>query len=127
MTAKELLMLDMKGSQALEPFIFHESLQALLESPEFNLDTYEYRNDEMLQGPEPIRCLPFGYDYPARQFLLATVKMEEASYEGNNQLIRKWMQQLKLYSPEERKRTGEERIIMFVGDQLTADRMRVLQ
>ena len=126
-TSQELLLMEMKALQKLEPYLFYEILQALLESPEFNLPRYEFRDDQVLTRPEPLQALPFGYDYPARQFLLATVKMEEASYKGNNQLIREWMQQMKMYSLKERKKTASERVIMFVGDQLTTDRMHSLQ
>ena len=78
-TAQDLVLMEMKALKKLEPYLFHEILQALLDLPKFNLPTYEFRNDEVLKTPNPIQALPFGYDYPAWQFLLATVKMEEAS------------------------------------------------
>ena len=58
--------------------------------------------------------------------ILGTVKIEEASYEGNNRLIREWLQQLSLSSPEEKMRTALERVVFFVGDQLTVERLRKL-
>lgn len=58
--------------------------------------------------------------------MLGTVHIEEASYEGNNQLIMEWFKQLNLHTEDERKRTGLEHVIVWVGDQLTVERLRGL-
>ncbi len=52
--------------------------------------------------------------------------MEEASYDGNDRVMHEWLRQLKLDTLDEQKRTGSERIIPWVGDQLTASRLRGL-
>ena len=55
------------------------------------------------------------------------MKIEEASYEGNNQLIHEWIRQLGLQSVEDRMKTSEKRIIFFIGDRLTVSWFSGLQ
>jgi hypothetical protein len=59
--------------------------------------------------------------------MLNTAHIEEASYEGNDRVLKKWWRQLKLDSPDKQKQTGEEKVIVWVGDQLTVSRLRGLQ
>ncbi|OAX34538.1 hypothetical protein K503DRAFT_676428, partial [Rhizopogon vinicolor AM-OR11-026] len=77
-------------------------------------------------SPSPINLLPVGPEYVTQQFMLGTVHIEEASYEGNDQLIREWLRQLNLDSLQEQQKTGLFRVIGWVGDQLTAERLRGL-
>jgi hypothetical protein len=60
------------------------------------------------------------------QYLLGSVDIPEAAYEDNARLIIEWLRQLKLDDPELQKKIGLERIMAWVGDQLTVDRLRNL-
>jgi hypothetical protein len=59
--------------------------------------------------------------------MLNTVHIEEASYEGNDCVLSEWWHQLKLDTLDKQKQTGEEKMIVWVGDQLTVSRLRGLQ
>lgn len=53
--------------------------------------------------------------------------MDESSYDGTDQLCNTiWPTQMGYGSAEEQRKTGNERIVVWVGDQLTVDRMRGL-
>jgi hypothetical protein len=58
---------------------------------------------------------------------LNTVHIEEASYEGNDRVLGEWWRQLQLDTADKQKQTGEEKVIVWVGDQLTVSRLRGLQ
>ncbi|KAJ7619938.1 hypothetical protein DFH06DRAFT_69197 [Mycena polygramma] len=108
------------------PHLIHLILQYLFNAPEFEFSTYTRRDDALLQPPPLIRQLPFGKDHVALQYLLGTVNIPEASYEDNSNLIREWLHQLGLDSPEQQKKIGLEQVMAWVGDQLTVDRLRNL-
>ncbi|KAI0670268.1 hypothetical protein C8Q78DRAFT_1090586 [Trametes maxima] len=102
-------------------------LQLLLGTPAFDLGSYEFRDSLLLKpAPRPGQ-LHVGAEMCIRQYILDTVHIEEASYDGNSRVLCEWLRQLKLNTPEEQRRTGEERVLPWVGDQLTASRLRGLQ
>ncbi|KAJ6494521.1 hypothetical protein C8R45DRAFT_1135396 [Mycena sanguinolenta] len=108
------------------PHIIHLILRYLLDAPDFNSATYTGRDHQLLQPPSPIRQLPVGKEHITLQYLLGTVNMPEASYEDNSNLVREWLRQLGLDSPEQQKKLGLEQVMTWVGDQLTVDRLRNL-
>jgi hypothetical protein len=101
-------------------------LRILLDAPRFDFSTYEHWGSPLLLPPIPIHQLPSGKDHITLQFLLGTVNIPEASYEDNSRLIKEWLSQIKLNSPEMQQKLGLERLIVWVGDQLTVDRLRNL-
>ena len=118
-------ILDLVGTSYLRVHSHakYHVLRFLLESPLFNFSTYEHKHDELLKPPPPVRQLPSGPDHITLQFLLGTVNIPEASYEDNGQLIKEWLHQLGLDTPEMQKELGQEKLIAWVGDQLTIDRL----
>jgi hypothetical protein len=104
----------------------YQVLRILLDAPAFDFSTYEYRGSPHLQPPAPIHQLPCGKEHITLQFLLGTVNIPEASYEDNSCLIKEWLSQLKLDSPEMQQHLGLKKLIVWVGDQLTVDRLRNL-
>ncbi|EGO26773.1 hypothetical protein SERLADRAFT_407431 [Serpula lacrymans var. lacrymans S7.9] len=80
----------------------------------------------MFNPSAPVQRLPSGQQYITKQYMLGTVHIEEASYEGNEMLLGKWLSQLRLDSLDKQKKTGLERVIPWVGDQLTVERLRGL-
>ncbi|KAI0708348.1 hypothetical protein C8Q76DRAFT_814709 [Earliella scabrosa] len=106
-------------------FAKHRILRFLLESPEFT--QYAHRSDPVLAAPPPTDLLPCGPSCVVKQHILETVEVDESSYEGTDQLCNViWPQQMGYGSEEERRKTGNERILVWVGDQLTVERMRGL-
>lgn len=55
--------------------------------------------------------------------MLDTVHIEEASYEGNERVLAEWFCQLNINSLKKRKELGLDRILVWVGDQLTVSRL----
>ncbi|EGN96551.1 hypothetical protein SERLA73DRAFT_58410, partial [Serpula lacrymans var. lacrymans S7.3] len=110
----------------LTPLNTFRVLRYLIECPEFNFATYSHRDDLVFTPPLPIQQFPSGQAYVTQQYMLGTVHIEEASYEGNDKLLTEWFKQLGLHSDEEQCRTGMECVIPWVGDQLTIERLRGL-
>ncbi|KAJ7670870.1 hypothetical protein DFH06DRAFT_1370098 [Mycena polygramma] len=100
-------------------------LKTLFDSPEFDFESYSQNDHPILQRPA-VHDLPCGPEHVVLQYLLGTVNIPEASYEDNSRLIIEWLKQLKLGGKQLQKKIGLERVIAWVGDQLTVDRLRNL-
>ena len=125
-TIHDIFQLETKSAAARHARNIHRVLQYLVNSPEFNFRTYPYKDHNIFSPSAPVEKLPHGPQSITEQHILRTVHIEEASYEGNDQLIMEWFKQLNLHTENERKRTGLERVIIWVGDQLTVERLRGL-
>ncbi|KAF9058775.1 hypothetical protein BDP27DRAFT_1168025, partial [Rhodocollybia butyracea] len=101
-------------------------LRVLLDSPEFDLKHYKHRASPTLKSPPSIRQLPSGKEHITLQYLLGSVPIPEASYADNERLITEFLRQLKMDGADEREKTALRRIIFWIGDQLTVDRLRGL-
>ena len=101
-------------------------LQYLMDSTEFDFATCTNRDHPIFSSPEPVHQLPVGKQYVTRQFMLGTEHLEEASYEGNANVIAAVLHQIKLDTEEEMRKTSIDRVIPWVGDQLTAAHLRGL-
>ena len=122
-TAVDLISMENSATRTRRPFLVYEVLQVLLLSAEFDIKQYKHRESVFLNAPQPLQQLPYGPRHSALQYILGTVKIEEASYEGNNTLLREWMQQLNLDSAEEKMKTVQECILYFGSDLLTVERL----
>ncbi|KAH9892908.1 hypothetical protein C8Q73DRAFT_746651 [Cubamyces lactineus] len=76
---------------------------------------YAHSDHPTLAPPAPVNPLPHG-----------TVHIDEASYDGTNNLIKEWMRQLYIDEQDERMRTGTEHVLFWIGDQLTDNHLRGL-
>ncbi|KAK7015543.1 hypothetical protein VNI00_019077 [Paramarasmius palmivorus] len=113
-----------------QPFIDthaeHIILEYLLQNPDFDLDSYEWKGDRVLTAPPPVRQLPTGTEHITEQYLLGTVPQSEASYEDHIKLIPEWLSQLELNSDDTRRDIADNCLLFFIGDQLTVSRLRGL-
>ncbi|KAI0349259.1 hypothetical protein OH77DRAFT_1525815 [Trametes cingulata] len=125
-TLADIAALEVAAAPRIHAHIVHIVLQTLLDCPEFDLPTYSHRAHSALAAPPPVSCLPTGPEGITKQYVLGTVHIDEASYDGTDDLIKEWMHQLKLDGADQRTRTGLERVLVWVGDQLTVDRLRGL-
>ncbi|KAJ7812306.1 hypothetical protein B0H14DRAFT_3090506 [Mycena olivaceomarginata] len=100
-------------------------LKFLIDSPEFNFESYSHHDSSVFAWPA-VRELLCGPDHTVLQYLLGTVNIPEASYEDNSRLIIEWLRQLKLGGIESQKKIGLDQVMVWVGDQLTVDRLRNL-
>lgn len=126
LTIHDIFRLETKSAAAQHARDIHQVLQYLVNSPDFDLRTYQHKDHDIFSPPPPVEKLPHGPPSITEQHMLGTVHIEEASYEGNDQLIMEWFKQLNLHNEDEKKRTGLERVIVWVGDQLTVERLRGL-
>ncbi|KAH7917913.1 hypothetical protein BV22DRAFT_1076546 [Leucogyrophana mollusca] len=110
-------------SRIKKQHIFHV-LRILLDSPEFA--DYSHSDNELFKPPPPVDQLPCGPDNIVKQYMLGTTDIEEASYEGNDKVMAELFRQMALNSEEEMKKTGAERVIPWIGDQMTVERLRGL-
>ncbi|KAJ7222322.1 hypothetical protein GGX14DRAFT_326506, partial [Mycena pura] len=101
-------------------------LNILLQAPEFDLESHPKHDHPLFQRPASVLELLCGLDHITLQFLLGTVDIPEAAYEDNSRLITEWLRQLKLDGKELQKKIGLERVMAWIGDQLTVDRLRNL-
>ncbi|KAJ7122658.1 hypothetical protein C8R43DRAFT_899695 [Mycena crocata] len=99
-------------------------LRLLLDSPDFK--GWRGHGAAALDAPLAVHKLPTGLQNAIRGLILGTVPFEEASYDGTIRCIHEWLRQLLLNTEEEQKRTVIERIIAWLGDQLTIERLRGL-
>lgn len=125
-TYKDIIKLEHEASPRLKACAVHQILMYLTTAPDFSFETYAgnkhslfntLTNKELLIGLEHVTC----------QFMLNTVHIEEASYEGNDCVLSKWWHQLNLDTIDKQKQTGEDKVIVWVGDQLTVSRLQGLQ
>lgn len=125
-TGLEIFMLEQKAAPRLRKREVDHVLRSLLNAAPFDLATYHGKGHDALKSPRATHQLPSGMDHRTVQYMLNTKHMEEASYEGTRKIIDEWMKQLGLDCPDEIRRTGLERVIVWVGDQLTISRLRGL-
>ncbi|KAJ6582640.1 hypothetical protein DFH09DRAFT_1439496 [Mycena vulgaris] len=104
------------------------SLSHRIHSPEFEFEFESHPKPDhpLFQLPAAVRELLCGPDHITLQFLLGTVDIPEVAYEDNSRLINELLQQLKLDSKALQKKIGLDRIMAWVGDQLTVDQLRNL-
>ncbi|KAK7041184.1 hypothetical protein R3P38DRAFT_3453432 [Favolaschia claudopus] len=126
MTGAELWKLMGDSEKQLRPFYIHTLLDFLLNSAEFDLENYPFADHQLLMPLERLNGLPTGKDAKWIQRLLGSVNQPEASYSDHEQLITEWLKQLRLMDSAITKDIGLNRVLFFLGDQLTVSRIRGL-
>jgi len=124
----ELEIFDLANSTypTIQQHMTYHILCFLLDSPEFDLKTYQHKKDDRLKAPAPVDQLPCGPEHTTLQYLLGTVGIAEVSYEDNSRLINEWFNQLGWDTIAKCIKVSVEKIVAWVGDQLTMDRLRSL-
>lgn len=126
LTELDIMDLANESFPKIQDAMAYQVLRMLLESEEFNFDTYSGRKSDLLKPPPPIDQLPTGPEHKTFQYLLGSVGMPEASYEDNSRLVDEWFNQLGIKSVEEKRELSTRKVVAWVGDQLTVDRLRGL-
>jgi hypothetical protein len=108
----------------IEAFNVHHVLQLLLNSPDF-ID-YIHRKDPLFASPDAVHQLLGGLENAIKMFILRTSTYEEASYEGTLNVMADSFKQLLLDTKDEQEHTALHRVIAWIGDQLTIERLRGL-
>lgn len=79
-----------------------------------------------LQQPSGIHTLPHGKEHRTEQTMLKTVNIDETSHGGNDQVILNALSQLD-FTPLESRKELTERIVGWVGDEMTVHRCKGIQ
>lgn len=119
-----VLNLEAAAAPRLELRAVSVILDVLLSSPAFDLPSYTFRDDPLLQPPPRPGQLSVEKEGNTKQFMLGTQHQEEASYDGNMLVMQEWLSQLGVNDSRTRKRFALDVIAVWVGDQLTASRLR---
>lgn len=125
-TAKDIVKATIPAAARVMSRMRYWILQFLLDSPDFDLEKYDNRNDARLKPPPPVHELPTGRKNQIIQQMLPTRHINQSTYEGNDQVMGQTWRDLGLNSVEEMRKTGLERVIVWAGDQLTVSRLRGL-
>jgi hypothetical protein len=126
-TYKEILKLEQAAAPRLRERAIHCVLSFLIDSPDFDLASYAHKDNPVFEGPAPCEQLPFGHEHRTVQYMLNTIHMEEASYDGNDRVLSEWWRQLDFASLERQKELADNHLLVWVGDWLTVARLRGLQ
>ncbi|KAF7985445.1 hypothetical protein HWV62_5185 [Athelia sp. TMB] len=123
LTEYDVFQLSVESFPILQEHSAYHILRILLECPDFDLKSYKGRKDPSLSPPPPVDQLPSGPDHKTIQYLLGTVNIPEASYEDHDRLMEEWYRQLGWGSMDERMKIGLKKVVAWVGDQLTVNRL----
>lgn len=124
---RAVLTINSNTNPRMKSRFIHWILRFLLEAPEFEVNDYKYRDDEILNPPSAVNQLQWGATHRTIQYMLPTAHIDESTYEGNDEIIAEVLKCLGFGSADEQKKIGLERVIVWVGDQLTVSRLRGLQ
>ena len=126
-TLVDILKLEMDASYRHRSRAISHVLTILKDTPAFDFQSYEGKDHRVFAGAIPVRILPSGREYATCQYMLNTVHIEEASYDGNDRVLQELWRQLGITNPEAKKALSTLFVTPWVGDQLTASRIWGLQ
>lgn len=124
LNATDIHMMEQEAAPRLRQQAISTVLSFLTDAPAFAFSTYEHREDSTFATPIPVFQLPIGAEHATRQYMLKTMKIDEASLQGNEDVMNEVFRQLGIISPEEKRIFAEESVLVWVGDQLTVVRIR---
>jgi len=73
----DIVKLSIQSYPRIKKFMVYHVLRFLLDSPEFQLQTYAHRDSPLLQPPTPVHALPHGPKHVTRQLGLTSGTVEE--------------------------------------------------
>ncbi|KAJ7262056.1 hypothetical protein C8J57DRAFT_1719626 [Mycena rebaudengoi] len=120
----DVLYGDPAADARMEAQNTHFVLRLLLDSPEFA--DYPGHGTAALDPPPPVHKLQTGPENATHDFILGTESFEVASYDGVVRAMHQFFRQLHLDTEDEQRKTALERVIPWLGDQLTVERLRGL-
>jgi hypothetical protein len=123
----DIFMLAAGAGPRIDSHAISVVLQYLVESPDFDFQTYKFKEEPMFSFRPSGHQLPIRKQYISCQYVLKTAHIEEVSYEGNARVLAEWWQQPGRDTLSGQKEMGERQIIVWAGDQLTVARLRGLQ
>ena len=126
-TPEEIFDIDHAAYPRIHRQAIYQVLHVVLNSPEFQLQTYQHRDSPLLLPPPPIIALPCGRDHITLQYIIGSINIPEASYADNERVLNEILSMLDLKeSPEGECHLASDKLIAWLGDQLMIDRLRGL-
>ena len=126
-TFLDIFKLSIQSYSRVKKFIVYHVLRFLLDSPEFQFQTYAHQDSPLLQPPTPVHALPHGPEHVTLQYLLGSINIPEVSYADNERVVEELLRQLGLASgTAEEQKLALKKILAWIGDQMTVDRLRGL-
>ena len=119
----DILKLENEAAPRLKERAIYHVLKILIDSSDFDFDTYYYKDDPLFDRPKSSQQLPTGREHATCQYMLDTVHIEEASYEGNSKVLHEWFRQLRIDTLDKKKHLALDHSIVWVGDKLTVCRL----
>ncbi|EMD41249.1 hypothetical protein CERSUDRAFT_42934 [Gelatoporia subvermispora B] len=126
-TLQEIVELEQVSAPYLKTWAIFYMLNALRNAPDFQFEDYMHKDSDVFNAPSPVMQLSTGPESATCQYVLDTMHIDEASYEGNDRVFKDIWHQLGLDTPEKQQHLGHDCVIPWVGDQLTVSRIRGLQ
>lgn len=127
LTAREIFELELRAAPRLHEDALHFVLAFLKDAPQFHYSTWNHCGDPVFAQPPPVFPLPTGAEHATPQYMFNTMHIEEASVQGNEEVIQEIMKQLGITSAEQQRKFAQENVLVWVGDQLTVVRIRSIK
>lgn len=117
--------LDPTAGKAVTPFLLYHILSVILNSPDFSTYKLDNQKCKEFKPPAPVdQCDP---TFLLKLYVLATVPIDESSYEGNAQVLDKYYEILKWDTVAAKEWLAKQAVVPISGDGLTHDRLKGLQ
>lgn len=126
-TPQTIYQLDLAAGVRIREQAVYQVLNMLKIAAPFDFKTYEHKDSPVFSPPIPVLQLPTGPEHRTDQYMLDAVHIDEASYQGNASCFEEWWKQLDIITPEAQKEMAAKKLILWKGDQLTANCLRGLK
>jgi hypothetical protein len=130
LTFDDVINFELQYARPIYEHIVDLVLHILLDSPDFDLSKYRHHDSAYLKPPLPDMQLPYGREHRTLQYVLQTREQEVQSAEGNDKHLHWTLRYLilqKLQNRNARQACGLNIVLHWIGDQLTAQRIRTLK
>lgn len=126
-TPADIIRAEMAAGPRLRPFNVELIKRQLLDVPHFCVYKPRYPDSSFFDPPPPIQALPTGPEHATCQYMLDTVSIEESTQDGNRKVLEEWFRQMKVDGDKATNERNENRLFVWIGDQLTTIRIRFLK
>ncbi len=123
----DIIKLDASASARLDRQAVYHILSFLRDAEPFDFNTYSHCDSNIFPRPPSVFQLATGPSTATKQYMLKTEHIDESSYEGNAACMSAWFRQADLASFAAQMKLGTEKLIVWIGDQLTTSRIRGLK
>jgi hypothetical protein len=124
LTANEILDMEDEAGPRLRVYHIYQIMDVLANATGFDFESYAHADHALFERPKSWFQLPHGLAHRTLQYLLPTYHQECSSYDGTAKVLIYYINFLIGRSRESRQALALHRVLIWVGDQLTASRIR---